>query len=199
MNRIGIGLGLIGIILALFPLTMGEHLPANYHKGWMYSGFAIFGIGFAAGLAPVLSEPVRRRWRLFFGPYPLLFMYVWVSRIGLVKDQAQTLGFLEKLRKAGAKAELDFYGQQITKDGRKAELTKIPPAHLAQCAIKITTSRTLRQGGNEQVCTYDATRRSGAASRQGYYCNLHVGRKALKVIGELWDQTHHSADEERSR
>jgi hypothetical protein len=132
----------------------------------MYSGLAVFGIGFGAGLVSLLSEPVRRRWRLFFGPYPLLLIYVWVSRIGLVKDRAQTLGFLEKLRKAGVKEELD--------------------PHLGNCAIRITTSLTLTQGGNEQVCTYDPTRRSRTFSDQaGYYGNLHVGRKVLKFIREL--------------
>lgn len=70
---------------------------------------------------------------------------VWVSRIEFVKDRAQTLGFLEKLRKAGVKEESDFYRQQITKDGTKPELTKIPPAHLGNGAIRITTSPTLIQ------------------------------------------------------
>jgi len=153
----------------------------------MYSGFAIFGIGFGAGLASLLAEPIRKRSRFFFGPYPLLMMYVWVSRTGLVKDRVQTLRFIEKLRAAGIKQELDFYGQLITNDGTDAELTKIPSAHLDKCAINIATSRALTQGGNEQVCTYNPRRKSGAVSGQpGHYCNLHVGRKVLKLIKELW-------------
>ena len=199
MNRIGISLCLIGIILALFPMMLGEHLPADYHRVWMYSGFAIFGIGFGAGLASLLAEPIRKRSRFFFGPYPLLMMYVWVSRTGLVKDRVKTLNFVERLRAAGVKQELDFYGQLITKDGTNPELTKIPPAHLEKCAISIATSRALTQGGNEQVCTYNPRRKSGTVSGQpGHYCNLHVSRKVLKVIKELWYEPDVSTGDERA-
>lgn len=197
MNRIGISLCLIGIILALFPLMLGEHLPADYHRVWMYSGFAIFGIGFGAGLASLLVEPIRKRSRFFFGPYPLLMMYVWVSRTGLARDRVATLNFVERLRAAGIKQELDFYGQLITNDGTNPELTRIPPAHLEKCAITIATSLTLAQGGNEQVCTYDPKRKFGTVSGQpGQYCNLHVSRKVLKLIKGLWYDAHRSADDE---
>ncbi|MGP2435625.1 hypothetical protein ACTUQ0_15575, partial [Listeria monocytogenes] len=73
--------------------------------------------------ASLLAEPIRKRSRFFFGPYPLLMMYVWVSRTGLVKDRVKTLNFVERLRAAGVKQELDFYGQLITKDGTNPELT----------------------------------------------------------------------------
>jgi hypothetical protein len=197
MNRIGISLCLIGVILALFPLMLGEHLPANYHRIWMYSGFAIVGIGFGAGLASLLAEPIRKRSRFFFGPYPLLMMYVWVSRTGLVRNRVETLNFVERLRAAGIKQELDFYGQLITNDGTNPELTRIPPAHLQKCAITIATSLTLAQGGNEQVCTYDPKGKFGTVSGQpGQYCNLHVSRKVLKLIKGLWYDAHRSADDE---
>ena len=197
MNRIGISLCLIGIILELFPLMLGEHLSADYHKVWMYSGFTIVGIGFGAGLASLLAEPIRKRSRFFFGPYPLLLMYVWVSRTGLVKNRVETLNFLERLRTAGTKQELDFYGQLITNDGTNSKLTKIPPAHLEKCAITIASSLTLAQGGNEQVCTYDPKRKFGTVSSQpGQYCNLHVSRKVLKLIKGLWYDAHRSADDE---
>ena len=197
MNRIGISLCLIGIILALFPLLLGEHLPADYHRVWMYSGFAIFGIGFGAGLASLLVEPIRKRSRFFFGPYPLLMMYVWVSRTGLARNREETLDFVESLRAAGIKQKLDFYGQLITNDGTNPELTRIPPAHLEKCAITIATSLTLARGGNEQVCTYDPKRKFGTVSGQpGQYCNLHVSRKVLKLIKGLWYDAHRSADDE---
>ena len=197
MNRIGISLCLIGVILALFPLMLGEHLPANYHRVWMYSGFAIVGIGFGAGLASLLAEPIRKQSRFFFGPYPLLMMYVWVSRTGLVRGRVETVNFGERLRAAGIKQELDFYGQLITNDGTNPELTRIPPAHLEKCAITIATSLTLAQGGNEQVCTYDPKRKFGTVSGQpGQYCNLHVSRKVLKLIKGLWYDAHRSADDE---
>lgn len=197
MNRIGIPLCLIGIILALFPLMLGEHLPAGYHRFWMYSGFAIFGIGFGAGLASLLVEPIRKRSRFFFGPYPLLMMYVWVSKTGLVRNRVETLNFLERLRAAGIKQELDFYGHLITNDGTNPELTRIPPAHLEKCAITIATSLTLTQGGNEQVCTYDPKGKFGVVSgRPGQYCNLHVSRKVLRLIKGFWYDAHRSADDD---
>jgi len=199
MNRIGISLCLIGIIFALFPLMLGEHLPADYHRVWMYSGFAIFGIGVGAGLVSLLSEPIRKRSRFFFGPYPLLMMYVWVSRTGLVRDRVRTLNFVEKLRTAGIKQEIDFYGQLITDHGTSPELTKIPPAHLEKCAISIATSLALTQDGNEQVCTYNPRRKSSRVSGQpGHYCNLHVSRKVLKVIKELWYEPDKSIGDERA-
>lgn len=199
MNRIGISLCLIGIILALVPLMLGEHLPAESHRAWMYTGFAIFGIGFGTGLASLLAEPIRKRSRLFFGPYPLLLMYVWVTRIGLVRDRVQTLGFLKRLREAGVKGELDFYGQLITRDGVQPELTKIPADHLGRCGIRVTTSLTLPQGGNEQVCTYDVACGSGPVSGQpGYYRNLHVSRRVLKSIKEFWYEAHRASDDERA-
>lgn len=195
MNRIGISLCLFGAILALFPLMLGEHLPANYHGVWMYSGFVIAGIGFVAGLTSLLAEPIRKRSRFFFGPYPLLIIYVWVSRIGLVRNRVEALNFVERLRTAGITQELDFYGQLITNPGTNSELTRIPPAHLEKCAITIATSLTLARGGNEQVCTYDPKRKSGSVSGQpGQYCNLHVSRKVLKLIKWLWYDAHRSAE-----
>ena len=179
--------------MALFPLMLGEHLPADYHRVWMYSGFAIFGIGFGAGLASLLVEPIRKRSRFFFGPYPLLM----VSRTGLARNREETLDFVERLRAAGIKQKLDFYGQLITNDGTNPELTRIPPAHLEKCAITIATSLTLARGGNEQVCTYDPKRKFGTVSGQpGQYCNLHVSRKVLKLIKGLWYDAHRSADDE---
>lgn len=199
MNRLGILLCLIGIILALFPLMLGEHLPATYHRAWMFSGFAVFAVGFGVGLASLLAAPIRKRWKLFVGPYPLLLMYVWVSKTGLVKDRVQTLRFLETLREAGAKKELDFYGQLMTEDGREPELTKIPSGHLEKCAISITTtSLALARGGNEQVGTCDPTRKSSEFFGQpGYYCNLHVSRNVLKLIKALWyEDARSSADQQ---
>lgn len=199
MNRIGISLCLIGTILALFPLMLGEHLPENYHRALMYSGFTSFGIGFGAGLASLLAAPIRKRSRLIVGPYPLLLTYVWVTRTGLVKNHVQTLGFLDRLREAGIKRKLDFYGQLITKDGSKPELTRIPPSHLEKSAIRIATSLTLTQGGNEQVCTYDPTRKSTEVSGQpGYYCNLHLSRKVLILIKDFWYEAHGSTGDERA-
>ncbi|KPF96197.1 hypothetical protein IP86_17440 [Rhodopseudomonas sp. AAP120] len=57
------------------------------------------------------------RWRLFFGPYPLLMMCTWAGKIGLIEDSRKAVSCLDRLRRAAVEGELDFYGQLITTSG----------------------------------------------------------------------------------
>lgn len=130
---------------------------------------------------------VQRRWRLFFGPYPLLILCTWVNRIGLCKNGRQMVGFLDKLREAAIEGELEFYGQMIETTGVQRQLTKISPALLRRCAISLSTTRAYALGGNEEIFTYDKQKTSKASQQTGHYCNLHVSRRVLRITRKIWE------------
>lgn len=158
-----------GVMLALIGIAVGLVL-----------------LGFLVALVP-LRTFIQRRWRFFFGPYPLLMIYTWVDKIGLIEDRKQAVSFLDSLREAGTTGELEFYGQGITKDGKEPELRQIPSEHLRSHSISVPAVSTYTQAGNEQICTYDAKRNSRRRSDQpGCYCNLHVSRKVLRIVKRIW-------------
>lgn len=133
-----------------------------------------------------MSVHIKRGWRAFFGPYPLLMICTWVCKTGLVKDRSGLSDFVGKLRKAAIEGELEFYGRLIAETGIERNLTRIPPAQLAPCAIHIDTSRSDARAANGGVFTYDSKRGTSKPSPQiGQYCDLHVGRKVLRITMRL--------------
>ena len=151
------------------------------------SGFPGWTMAVAAGSS--LHQQIRRRWRLFFGPYPLLMMATWANKIGMIKGNGEAVAFLDQLRRAAIEGELEFYGQSITATGVERELTKIPATHLRTCAISLGTSGV--RGRNEETYTYDPNPTASWASRQvGHFCNLHVSRRVLGIIQKIWEDAH---------
>src|SRR5216684_2423315 len=143
-------------------------------------------LGFLVAFVP-LGTFVQRRWRFFFGPYPLLMIYMWLDKVGLIEDRKQAGSFLDSLREAGTTGELEFYGQAIRKDGKEPELRQIPPEHLKSHAISVPAAGTFTHAGNERICTYDEKRVARRRLDQPRcYCNLHVSRKVLRIVKRIW-------------
>ena len=184
MNWIGIGLCLIGTAAVL--AYVDANAQAEYHEALSFSATPSWALGAAAGFT-FLRKHVQRRWRLFFGPYPLLLIYIWAGKLGLVRDRNQAAGFLDELRRAAIKGELEFYGQLITATGVERQLKKIPPVHLETYAISLNTSLPLAKGGNEEIFTYDQKRGVKASQQVGHYCNLHVSRRVLRITVKIWE------------
>lgn len=159
-----------GIVLALIGIAVGLVL-----------------LGLLVAFVP-LRTFVQLRWRFFFGPYPLLMIYTWVDKVGLIEDRKQAVSFFDSLRQAGTTGQLEFYGQAIRKDGKEPELRQIPPEHLRSHAIRVPAVGKFTHAGNEQICTYDEKRASRRRFDQpGCYCNLHVSRKVLRIIKRIWN------------
>jgi heme/copper-type cytochrome/quinol oxidase subunit 1 len=184
MEMIGVALGLIGLAVGLIPLALEEHISAPLRQSLMYTAIALLIVGFALGFSP-LRGPLRRLWQKKFGPFPLMMIYIWASRIGLAGDGGKTIAFFQNLLAAAVQGKMELYGQLVTDDGLEKKLTKIPNAHLETHAINVTTALLFDGGGNEQVCTYDPKLVFERPSKTGCYYNLHVNKAALKVVLEL--------------
>lgn len=148
-NRMLVWLCLIGAGAGL--ALLDANTPAACRGEAIFSGFPGWTVAAAAGSS--LRLQIQRRWRVFFGPYPLQMMINWADKIGLMKENRGAAAFLDRLRRAAIEGELEFYGQLITMTGVERDLTKIPPGHLRTCAISLGTSRAL--GRNEEVSTCD--------------------------------------------
>lgn len=187
MSWIAVWLCLIGAEAGL--ALLDANTLATYRGEATFLGFPGWTMGAAAGSS--LRLQIQRRWRLFFGPYPVLMMCIWAGKIGLIKGNGEAIAFLDRLRRAAIAGELEFYGRMITTTGVERELTKIPPGHLRTCAISLSISRAYAQGGNEEISTYDPKQTASKASRQvGHYCNLHVSRRVLGVMRKIWEDAH---------
>lgn len=135
-----------------------------------------------------LNKALSHLWRCWVGPYPLHMICIWVRRIGLVKDRTQMTTFLGTLQAAAKNGEIVFYGRILSENSLPV-LKKIPSAHFVDHIINVRAAMVPTYD-NEQVCTLRRREKTrGLCSRDAPYCNLHVNRKVLGLVLDMWSST----------
>jgi hypothetical protein len=191
----------LGIAIGIVPLALDKEVPQQLHAPLWCLAAALLIAGLATGLEP-LRKPIVLGYRLRFGRYPFLFVYLFAdmfveakrahmfkmqARFALQEDYVSGVTWSEihtskkltsKLIEAAIDGRLELYGKLVTDRGVFRFLTKIPADHMR--THRIETIVAMQQLSNNFVYTYDPARvdheHIGAPLRSGCYSDLYVSR-----------------------
>jgi hypothetical protein len=208
MEWLGLCLGILGLAVGLFPLA-DIHIPSSLQKPLLYMAFVLLVSGVVVGVAP-LRKPLRLQWRLTFGPYPFLLIYLFLDKIAEAKGQKIIRRLLDlalrgnffsenwtesdvrdktmhKLIEAAAQGKFTLYGRLLSEYGIRRLRTKLPRDHIETHGIN-TSFAIIKNCRNDLVFTYDPRKVSPGDLPEfmnGCYCDLHVSPSIKSVIKEI--------------